>query len=166
MLSFFTVVAGLIVLAALCIVLGLGLALVLGLILFFAIIAALIGLLFGGGSMLSIMSGLKQGSDIPQHFNTCLLEKQPESCRAEWTVWDAKELATVQAIARQVQSDLGERIDDSSSSQSYNQETKNGSTVLTLDLITDFAKKKAVREHYVLVEVKNKMKIKELKWDY
>lgn len=150
--------------AALFVLLGVGLALVLGLVLVVALIAVVVSLVFGGSSPLSFVQGLNKGADIPGHFNHCLLEEKVDDCRKKWTNWDEDKLDLVRQLAEQVQSDLGERGDSRSHNQSS--QSLNGKTQVTLDLVTDFSKRKAVHEHYVLTNKNKELRIEELKWEY
>ncbi len=154
----------LIALAVLFVLLGVGLALVLGLVLVIAVIAVVISFVFGGGSTLSFVQDLNKGSEVPDKFNACLIQEQPEHCLKEWTNWDEDKLEVIKQLADQVKRDLGER--GSSRSQQYSNQSVNGKAIVTLEMQTDFAKKKAVREHYVLGNKKGELRIEELKWDY
>ncbi len=74
----------------------------------------------------------------------------------------------VQRLAEQVRSELGERQDGSSQQSAYKKDQINGDATVTIEMMTDFAKKEDVHEHYVLVSdgKDGEMKIKDLKWDY
>jgi hypothetical protein len=154
-MSFFISALVLIMLVLLFVFLGVGLALVLGVILVIAAVFAAISFLFGGGL---------SGKDVPQKFNECLLEEEPQECLQDWTTWDQDKLEMIRALAKQVQTDLGVRGD--SRSTEYVSETQNGQKSVRMELITDYEKKKDVREHYLLIEKDGDLRIAELKWDY
>lgn len=155
-MSFFISALVLIMLVLLFVFLGVGLALILGVILVIAGLFAAISFIFGGGGF--------SGKEVPQKFNECLLEEKAEDCLQDWTTWDQDKLDMIKVLARQVQSDLGVR--GSSRSTEYVSETENGQQSIRMELITDYEKKKAVNEHYLLIKKDGELRIAELKWDY
>lgn len=154
-MSFFISALVLIMLVLLFVFLGVGLALILGVILVIAGAFAAISFIFGGGL---------SGKEVPQKFNECLLDEEPEECLQDWTTWDKDKLEMIRTLALQVKNDLGER--GSSRSTEYVSETQNGQQSIRMELITDYEKKKHVNEHYLLIKKDGELRIAELKWDY
>ncbi|HET9239353.1 MAG TPA: hypothetical protein VFO10_18980 [Oligoflexus sp.] len=155
-MSFFISALVLIMLVLLFVFLGVGLALILGVILVIAAAFAAISFIFGGGGF--------SGKEVPQKFNECLLEEEPEECLQDWTTWDKDKLEMIKTLALQVQNDLGVR--GASRSTEYVSETQNGQQSIRMELITDYEKKKNVKEHYLLIKKDGELRIAELKWDY
>jgi len=147
---------------------GLGLAIVFGILMIGLVVVGLISLVFSPGSSCTGIGSNHNADRIPQEFNHCLLNDDLETCRTHYTVWTPDQAKLVGALAKQVRDDLGERLDDSSRSTQFSQNSVNGDTTVFLTEETDFAKKKGVRESYVLVtDPKDQtLKIKELNWDY
>ena len=163
------VTIGLLVLAVIfLILLSLGLVVAFGILLIGGIVLGIAYLIFGQGSMRTIIKGNGEASKIPKEFNQCLLGDDLEKCRKEFTGWKPEEMEVIRQLAKQVREDLGERLDNTTQASSFEKSSVNGETTITIDQETDFAKKKAVHEHYVLEnDAKgDKMKIKDLKWDY
>jgi hypothetical protein len=155
-MSFFISALVLIMLVLLFVFLGVGLAMILGVILVIAGLFAAISFIFGGGGF--------SGKDVPQKFNECLLEEEPEECLQDWTIWDKDKLDMIKTLALQVKNDLGVR--GSSRSTEYVSETQNGQQSIRMEMITDYEKKKNVNEHYLLIKKEGELRIAELKWDY
>jgi len=155
-MSFFISALVLILVVLLFVFLGVGLALILGIVLVIAGVFAAISFIFGGGGL--------SGKEVPQKFNECLLEEQPEECLNDWTTWDQDKLDVIKVLATQVKNDLG--IRGGSRSTEYVAETTQGVQTVKMELITDFEKKKDVHEHYLLVRRDGELRIAELKWDY
>ncbi len=155
-MSFFISALVLIMLVLLFVFLGVGLAHILGVVLVIAGLFAAISFIFGGGGL--------SGKEVPQKFNECLLEEQPEECLQDWTSWDQDKLDVIKILSNQVKHDLGVR--GSSRSTEYVSETQNGQQSIRMELVTDFEKKKDVREHYLLIKKDGELRIAELKWDY
>lgn len=154
-MSFFISALVLILLVLLFVFLGVGLAIILGVILVIAAVFAAINFIFGGRLT---------GKEVPQKFNECLIEEQPEDCLKDWTTWDQDKLDVIKILAKQVKNDLG--IRGASRSTEYMSETNNGQQTIRMELITDYEKKQDVHEHYVLLKQDGDLKIHELKWDY
>ncbi|MBC7659685.1 MAG: hypothetical protein H7249_08245 [Chitinophagaceae bacterium] len=161
--------AGLLVLAVLLLILlSLGLIVAFGILLIGGLVLGVGYLLFGHGSIATVFTGHNQASKVPQEFNQCLLGDDLDKCRTEFTTWTPAQMELVRQLAKQVLNDLGERVDETTQSASYEQSSVNGETTISIDQETDFAKKKTVHEHYLLINDSktSKMKIKDLKWDY
>ncbi len=155
-MSFFISALVLIMLVLLFVFLGVGLAIILGVVLVIAGLFAAISFIFGGGGL--------SGKEVPQKFNECLLEEQPEECLQDWTSWDQDKLDVIKILSHQVKNDLGVR--GSSRSTEYVSETQNGQQSIRMELVTDYEKKKDVHEHYLLIKKDGELRIAELKWDY
>ncbi len=155
-MSFFISGGVLLMLVFLFVFLGVGLALILGVVLVIAGLFAAISFIFGGGGL--------SGKEVPQKFNECLLEEEPAECLQDWTSWDQDKLDVIKILSNQVKHDLGGR--GSSRSTEYVSETQNGQQSIRMELVTDFEKKKDVREHYLLIKKDGELRIAELKWDY
>ncbi|HYX34145.1 MAG TPA: hypothetical protein VE954_13655 [Oligoflexus sp.] len=155
-MSFFISALVLMLLALLFVFLGVGLAIILAVILVIAAVFAAISFIFGGGGL--------TGKEVPQKFNECLLEEQPEECLQDWTTWDQDKLDMIRILADRVRNDLGTR--GTSRSQEYISETRNGQQTIRMELVTDYEKKKDVQEHYLLIREDGDLRIAELKWDY
>ncbi len=147
---------------------GIGLALAFGLLLIGVLILGLFSLIFGQGFSCSTIGFDNQANKIPQQFNQCLLATDLDLCRTQYTVWSAEQSKLVTQLAKQVREELGERLPDSTQSTEISQNTINGEVTITINEESDFARKKGVREHYVIVkDGKDKVfKIKDLNWDY
>lgn len=167
-MSFFISAVVLILLVVLFVFLGVGLLFILGIVLVVAVVAAVASFVFGGifgdDSPFSFIHSLNKGRELPDKFNTCLIEEQPEVCLKDWTTWDADKLEVIKVLAQQVKNELGRR--GNSHSNSYTSNSMNGKGRIEMDLVTDFEKKEGVHEHYVLVDDKDGIRIEELKWDY
>ena len=148
--------------------LGLGLAIAFGVLVVGGIFLAIFFFVFGHGFVWSGIGVSNQAKALPQQFNQCLLGNDLELCRTKFTVWKKEEADTIRQLAKQVKEELGARIEDDTRSSQYAQNSMNGNTTVTVDEETNFAKKKAVREHYVFIQDPSdkELKIKELNWDY
>jgi hypothetical protein len=155
-MSFFISALVLMLLALLFVFLGVGLAIILGVILVIAAVFTAISFIFGGGGL--------SGKEVPQKFNECLLEEQPDDCLQDWTTWDQDKLDVIKILSKQVQNDLGKR--GSSRSTEYVAETRDGQQTVRMELVTDYEKKKDVKEHYLLIREDGELRIAELQWDY
>ncbi|MES2744964.1 MAG: hypothetical protein V4655_06035 [Bdellovibrionota bacterium] len=168
-----------IVILILVVLLSLGLFVALGILAVIATIAFVFSIIFGGGtsdflsntsfSTSSTTTDLDPKIEaIPQDFNACLLGSDLDLCRTKFTHWDKDDIAIIQSLAKQVKEELGARGEKSGSVEQQN-ENINGDVRITIDQVTNFAKKENVSEHYVLTPVETDSdvyKIKELNWDY
>lgn len=155
-MSFFISALALVVVVLLFVFLGVGLALILGIVLVIAALVAALSFIFGGGGL--------SGQELPQKFNECLLEEQPEQCLKAWTTWDQDKTDVIKVLAAQVKNDLG--IRGHSRTTEYAADNADGVQTVKMELITDFEKKQGVQEHYLLLRTDGELRIMELKWNY
>lgn len=177
MLTFLTIIA-IIILGVIGFILGVGIFLLIGFFLVLALIVAAVSFLFGGfhwtsSSSSSQSSTLAQISDddaleIIDDFHSCLLEADPDPCRKKFTLWDERDKEIIRQLSKQVKDELGKREPNHRVKKIERTEI-NGEVKVVMEQDSDFAKKKAVKEHYVLEsdpKDHDKLKIKDIHWDY
>ncbi len=170
-MSLLFTILGILAAIGLIILLSVGLFVALGVFLVLGGAALIFALVFGNFSFSTMTSGLQddEALKVPQAFNECLLKESPELCRANFTLWDKKDLNIVVQLAEQTKRDLGLRR-ASIAFDNIESNNINGHKTVKMSGKNDFEKRSDVIETYVLVsDEKDKdhpIKIQDLTWNY
>ena len=166
MLSWILGLAVIILVAVLLFFLGIGLLIITGgvvVIVFFAVVLA-----FAYNFVEPLVTNFMPTSEtnISQKFMTCLLEEKSATCRKEYTNWSDDRQATMDAIAREVQTKLGKRYARTVKNLNINSVNNLGHTKTHSQLIVDYELHRDVHEEWFIETGAHGTHITGFKWTY
>ena len=166
MLSWIIGLAVIILVAFLLFFLGIGLLIITGGIVVIVFFGVLLSFTFGFFEPFVTKYMPTNEDNIPQKFMTCLLEERTSTCRKEYTNWGEDREATLDTVAREVESKMGKRYPRTVKNLAVSTVNNNGHGHTQIQLVVDYEKHHDVHEQWFIENGKHGTRITGFKWEY